>query len=118
MAKIADLSSVDRVTKSYLIDYLVVHVKLTRPAAEAAVNGVIEGLVEAFKEHVDVNISNVGTLRPKTYAPRDRRNPRTGEAISVPELTTIRFTASPTLVAVLNGRETREQLARKAPKSH
>lgn len=116
MSKKINLSNADRVTKAYLIDHLVIESSFTRLDATKAVEGVIDAVVEALRAGADVNLSNVGTLRHEARPEQNRRNPSTGEYFLAPASYTVRWTPSPTLLDVLNGRGDRESLSRKAPK--
>lgn len=116
MKKIINLDSADKVGKQYLIDHLMVEKKFDRDDAVKAVEGVIDALVAALHAGTNVNISNFGTLRVEQVAERVRRNPQTGGAVVVPANKTIRWTASPTLLDLINGRIDRDSLSVKAPK--
>jgi len=117
MSKIVDLSNAERVGKGYLIDALVKDGQ-SRPDAEESVNSVLDAIGKALASGVNVSLSNIGTLRVETAAARVRRNPKTGETFHADAHQTVRWTVSPTLVDVLNGRSDRDTLATKAPKSH
>lgn len=116
MKKIVNLDNAERVGKSYLIDYLVAEAGFKREDAEKAVNATLEAIVTALRSKTSVSLTNIGTLKPVTLAPRKRRNPHTGESYQGGELETVRWKLSPTLADVLNGRTVRDQLAVKAPK--
>ena len=107
----------ERVGKAYLVEHVMNEQKLTTRDAEKVVNSVLDGIVTALRSGVSVTISNVGTLRPAMSAERVRRNPKTGENFLQPSQSTVRWTASPTLRDVLNGRSDRESLATKIPKA-
>ena len=63
-----------------------VHEKLggTKVQAEGVVDTVIESIVETLSKGGEVSISGLGIFSTKGRAARQARNPRTGEAISVP----------------------------------
>lgn len=114
--KITNLDNADRVSKGYLIDSLMTNQGLTHEKSVEAVNGVLEAIATALRSGVPVVFSNIGTLRPAIQAARTRRNPQTGETWRAPSALTVRWKASPTLIAVLNGQSVRTSLATKAPK--
>lgn len=116
MTQQIDLSGTNRVTKAYLIDHLVIVERFSRDDAVKAVEGFVNAIVAALRSGADVNISNVSTLRPRRSAERTARNPQTGGRVCVPEKNVVRWTPSPTLLDVINGRTERESLSRKAPK--
>lgn len=116
MAQKIDLSNTSRVTKSYLLDHLVTEKGFTRSDAVEAVEGVVDAIVAALRSGVAVNLSNVGTFRPVVSPAAVRRNPATGGKVAVPASGRVRWTASPTLLDVINGRTERKSLSRKAPK--
>lgn len=63
---------------------------------------VAEQVLESAMRHVRlttaegtaVQLKGFGTFKPKHQAARIGRNPRTGEAVEIPERTTLGFTAS------------------------
>lgn len=65
-----------------------------RTEAVKAVKTTFETMAEALKNGEKVVISNFGTFRVKSRQPRQGRNPKTGEIVSVPPKRGIRFKAS------------------------
>lgn len=116
MSKIVDLTNADRVGKRYLIDSLIVEAGYKPEAAEEAVNAVLEAITKALRANVNVSLSNIGTLRRETAPARTHRNPQTGGRVEVADREVVRWTSSPTLLDVLNGRAQRDSLAVKASK--
>jgi DNA-binding protein HU-beta len=114
--KIVDLSNANRVGKQFLIDSLVESNGFSRSDATEAVNGVLDALFAALSSGVNVSISNVGTFRRETTPATTRRNPQTGERFPVEAQEVVRWTSSPTLLDVLNGRAHRSTISTKAPK--
>lgn len=117
MTEKTSLSSGDRVTKAYLIASLMADQEFSRADAAKAVEGVIDAIVTALGAGMDVNISNVGTLRPRVASARPCRNPQTGESWIEGSKNTVRWTPSPTLIDFVNGSSGRRSLSRKAPQS-
>jgi DNA-binding protein HU-beta len=116
MSKIVNLSNADRVGKQYLVDSLVAGKGLARPDADEIVNIVLEAIATALRAGVNVSLSNIGTLRRETAPAATRRNPQTGGTVDVPAKEVVRWTASPTLLGVINGTIDRDSLSVKAPK--
>jgi len=71
----------------------VVHGKLggTKVQAEEVVDTVIDSIVSSLKKGGEVSIAGLGIFSTKTRAARQARNPRTGEAISVPAMRVPKF---------------------------
>jgi len=76
-----------------------VHGKLggTKVQAEEVVDIVIESIVSTLKKGGEVSIAGLGIFSTKTRAARQARNPRTGEAISVPAMRVPKFRAAKAL---------------------
>jgi DNA-binding protein HU-beta len=76
-----------------------VHVKLggTKVQAEEVVDIVIDSIVSTLKKGGEVSIAGLGIFSTKTRAARQARNPRTGEAISVPAMRVPKFRAAKAL---------------------
>ncbi len=70
-----------------------VHAKLggTKVQAEDVVDTVIDSIVSTLKKGGEVSIAGLGIFSTKTRAARQARNPRTGEAISVPAMRVPKF---------------------------
>ena len=70
-----------------------VHQKLggTKVQAEDVVDTVIDAVVSTLKKGGEVSIAGLGIFSTKTRAARQARNPRTGEAISVPAMRVPKF---------------------------
>ncbi|MEK7135370.1 MAG: HU family DNA-binding protein [Patescibacteria group bacterium] len=70
-----------------------IHQKLggTKVQAEEVVDIVIDSVVSTLKKGGEVSIAGLGIFSTKTRAARQARNPRTGEAISVPAMRVPKF---------------------------
>ena len=77
----------------------VVHEKCggTKVSAEQAVDTMIESIIDSLKKGEEVSIAGLGIFSVKLRAARTARNPRTGEAIQVPEMTVPKFRAAKAL---------------------
>lgn len=59
--------------------------------AEKSVDTVVDTIVEALKNGDEISIAGLGIFSTKQRAARQARNPRTGEAIQVPEMRVPKF---------------------------
>ena len=80
--------------KAGIADAVHVVVGGTKPTAEQAVEKVIEVIIGSLKKGEEVSIAGLGIFSVKERAARQARNPRTGEAISVPAMKVPKFKAS------------------------
>ena len=69
----------------------------TKVQAEQAVDTIINSIVASLKKGDEVSISGLGIFSAKLRAARQARNPRTGEAISVPAMKVPKFRAAKAL---------------------
>ncbi|MFA6095113.1 MAG: HU family DNA-binding protein [Candidatus Paceibacterota bacterium] len=69
----------------------------TKVQAEQAVDAMIDSIVNTLKKGDEVSIAGLGIFSTKTRAARQARNPRTGEAISVPAMRVPKFRAAKAL---------------------
>ncbi len=65
--------------------------KVSRKDAEKAMDAVFASLRSEFLAGHDVTVSGFGSFKVKTRAAHNGRNPKTGEAVMVPEQKTITF---------------------------
>lgn len=70
--------------------------------ATDVIEAVINTIGESLKEGEDVRITGFGTFQVKKRAPREGRNPRTGEKLQIPESNVPSFKASKTLKDLIN----------------
>ena len=70
----------------------------TKGEAALAVETTFETMRAALSRGEKVVISNFGTFRVKARGPRQGRNPKTGETVTVPPRKGIRFKASKNLL--------------------
>lgn len=70
-----------------------IHQKLggTKVQSEEVVDIVIDSIVSTLKKGGEVSVAGLGIFSTKTRAARQARNPRTGEAISVPAMRVPKF---------------------------
>ena len=70
--------------KTELVAAVASKAELSKKDAEAAVKAVIDSVTEALADGDKVALVGFGTFEVKTRAARTGKNPRTGEAISIP----------------------------------
>ena len=73
--------------KSDLAKSVALTANLPKKTAEDVVNTIFESLSQELAEGGRIEIRGFGSFYSKTYDAREGRNPRTGEAINVPEKT-------------------------------
>lgn len=81
-------------TKSEIIDSVVEHVGLTKAQATKAVNAVFEGIVGSLMDGESVSVHGFGKFEAVEKAARPGRNPRTGETVTIPARTSVKFSAA------------------------
>ncbi len=69
----------------------------TKVQAEQVVDAVFDSIVSGLKKGDDVSIAGLGIFSVKARASRQARNPRTGEAITVPAMKVPKFRAAKAL---------------------
>ena len=69
----------------------------TKVQAEQVVDTVFDSIVSGLKKGDDVSIAGLGIFSVKARASRQARNPRTGEAITVPAMKVPKFRAAKAL---------------------
>ena len=79
-------------------------VGLSRSATAGTVDAVFEAIREALAKHEEVRIAGFGTFATKHRSARTGRNPRTGEAVSIPASVAPAFRAGKALKDAVNGR--------------
>ena len=79
--------------KSTLIEAVAANANLKKKAAEAAVNAVLEAIVNDLATGGKVQIAGFGTFKVKERAARVGRNPRTKKSIKIPASKAPAFTA-------------------------
>jgi integration host factor subunit beta len=71
-------------TKSELIDAIAGRGELTKARAELVVNTIFDAMIEALERGEGIEIRGFGSFTMRPYKPYSGRNPRTGQAVSVP----------------------------------
>ena len=90
-------------TKSQLIETIADRVPhVPRRAVEAIVNAVWDTMVDALREGQRIEIRGFGSFAVKRRRPREARNPKTGQKVSVPQRRSLSFTVGKELRDRLN----------------
>lgn len=88
--------------KTQLIDEIVSKTGLKKKDAEAVVVAFVDVVSETLANGEKVQIAGLGSFEVKVKAERPGRNPKTQEAIIIPESKTAAFSASKTLKDLIN----------------
>ncbi|HSP66011.1 MAG TPA: HU family DNA-binding protein [Candidatus Deferrimicrobium sp.] len=89
------------VTRDVLAEKLAKRAEITMSAARDEVRWFFDTISTALEKGDEVRIHGFGSFRTAQRAARMGRNPRTGEAVSVPARRVVRFAASTTLSGAL-----------------
>ena len=86
-------------TKKDLAGAIAAEMGIPKLLALKIVQQVFDGIVEALTKEGRIELRNFGVFEVKHRKPRQARNPRSGEAVQVPEKIVVRFaTFGPTAV--------------------
>lgn len=80
--------------------------EITSVQAEKIVCGMLEEIVMALERGQRVELRNFGVFYPRHRLPRQGRNPKTGESVSVSDRKVMRFKVGKELKDRLNGKKT------------
>lgn len=89
--------------KTEMADRLAARTGLSKGAARDAVDDVFAIIGEALAGGEEVRLPGFGTFGTRSRPARTGRNPRTGEAVSIPASTSPTFKAGTTLKDTVNG---------------
>ena len=89
--------------KTDLINVVAQETELKKKEAEAAVNAALDAIAAALKDGDKVQLIGFGTFDVKEAAAREGRNPKTGEAITIPASKRPGFAPSKALKDLING---------------
>jgi nucleoid DNA-binding protein len=89
------------VTRDVLAEKLAERAEITMSAARDEVRWFFDTIANALEKGDEVRIHGFGSFKTAQRAARMGRNPRTGEAVSVPARRVVRFAASTTLSGAL-----------------
>ena len=88
--------------KTDLVNVVSAETEISKKTVDAVVSGVLEAITNALKENDKVQLVGFGTFEVKNVAAREGHNPKTGEAIQIPESKKVSFTASKVLKECVN----------------
>lgn len=94
-------------TKSDFVEAIVLQTGILKKDALSAFETVCSRIASALAEGDDVHLAGVGTLRTYIRAPKQARNPQTGEAITIAATPAVKFRTAKTLKAALQQSEAR-----------
>ncbi len=83
--------------KAGIVDAVHAVIGGTKVSAEQAVDSMVNTIIDTLKKGEEVSIAGLGIFSAKVRAARQARNPRTGEAISVPAMKVPKFRAAKAL---------------------
>jgi DNA-binding protein HU-beta len=83
----------DHMTKADLVMKMADGTGITKAAAEKALNNLIAAVSEALAKGDKITLVGFGTFDVAKRAKREGRNPRTGQAITIPASKVVRFKA-------------------------
>lgn len=88
--------------KSELEDIVGEEFKLEKGISKKVVDVIVYSLINAIRNNDRIEIRGFGSFFPKTYKAYQGRNPKSGEAITVPEKVLPIFRPSKDLISKLN----------------
>jgi DNA-binding protein HU-beta len=88
--------------KMELVEHIAGETELSKAAAAAALDAVVEGITKALRKGDEVRLVGFGTFSVRERAAGKGRNPATGAPIKIPASKNARFKAGATLKASLN----------------
>lgn len=88
--------------KMDLIEHVAAQTEMSKAAAGAAIDAVMEGITKALRKGDEVRLVGFGTFSVKKRAAGKGRNPATGEEIKIPASKSARFKAGTALKAAVN----------------
>jgi DNA-binding protein HU-beta len=88
--------------KAELIDKVAAAAELNKASATRAVEALLDGIAATLKTGEQVTLSGFGTFSVTSRAARTGRNPRTGEAITIPASKNPKFKAGKGLKDAVN----------------
>ena len=89
-------------SKTDLVNYIAEETGLTKADATRALDAVVGGITKGLKEEGKVTLTGFCTFTAKAKEAKVGRNPRTGEAVSIPARTAVVVKAGSKLKDALN----------------
>jgi DNA-binding protein HU-beta len=91
--------------KAELIEVIAKDAKLSKAAAQAALDATIAAVVKAVTKGDSVSLVGFGSFSSGKRAARTGRNPQTGETIKIPAAKTVKFSAGKAFKDAVNKRK-------------
>ncbi|MGV0953211.1 MAG: HU family DNA-binding protein [Fluviibacter sp.] len=91
--------------KAELIEVIAKEAKLSKAAAQAALDATVAAVVKAVTKGDSVSLVGFGSFSSGKRAARTGRNPQTGEAIKIPAAKTVKFSAGKAFKDAVNKRK-------------
>lgn len=92
-------------TKAELVAKVAKDAKLSKAAAEKALNSILDNVTKALKKGDKVTFTGFGTFSVSKRKARKGRNPQTGEAIKIKAAKVPKFSAGKGLKTAVSGRK-------------
>lgn len=89
-------------TKQNLVNYIAEETGFTKADATRALDAVMNGIVEGLQKEGKVTLTGFCTFATQKKEARQGRNPRTGEAVTIPARTAVSIKAGAKLKDALN----------------
>ncbi len=89
-------------TKADLVEKIAGNASITKAAAERALNAVLEAISAGLKQEEKLTLVGFGSFVVENRKARQGRNPRTGEAITIPASRSVKFRPGKQLKESLN----------------
>ena len=89
-------------TKQMLVNYIAEETGLTKADATRALDAMMNGIVEGLKSEGKVALTGFCTFATQHKEARQGRNPRTGEAVTIPARTAVSIKAGAKLKEAVN----------------
>jgi len=90
-------------TKAELVEQVAGRIKLSKKETELIVNTVFNSITDALSRGDKVELRGFGSFKVKTRDPREGRNPKTGQSVSIPAKRVPFFKAGKELRELVNG---------------
>jgi DNA-binding protein HU-beta len=89
--------------KDDLIKSVAEHMQTTKASAAGAVDAIFDSITESLEKGEPITLVGFGSFKVAKRAARQGRNPRTGEALSIPATTVPSFVPGKGLKDTVNG---------------
>lgn len=78
-------------TKADLVDQIAARANMTKASAERVLNSFLDSVKEGLAQEGKLTLMGFGTFAVESRKARQGRNPRTGEAITIPAAKMVKF---------------------------